>query len=144
MVNEKVREGVAPWTVFHSNEKMFNVFWERVLSLRAKALNLIERSFYVDFLINAFHSLEDPLVRPLCLRLVSLPCWHALSSPKRAQLLSVPRLSKMWKHMQKLESKGGAGAPTDRDRFFMSELVQDYLNVLRGITAENVGMRAFV
>jgi intron-binding protein aquarius len=107
MVNEKAREGVSPWTCFHDNEKKFGQLWNRILSLRDGKLSLVERNFFLIFLIGAFHSLEDPLVRPLSLRLVSLPCWHALSETKLAALLKAPKIEKNWRHLLRLEKKGG-------------------------------------
>lgn len=70
MVNEKFREGVsAPWACFHEDEARFARFFERVLGLREeRKLTTREEAIYLVFFINAFQSLEDPMVRTECLK----------------------------------------------------------------------------
>jgi len=71
MVNEKFRENVlAPWACFHTTEEArFGRFFQRVLGLRNEGqLSIREETTYLLFLINAFQSLEDSMVRPECLR----------------------------------------------------------------------------
>jgi len=142
MVNEKIRQSVPAWDCFRDDAKNFGALWVRMLDLRNTSLSMTERNFYLHFLIGAFHSLEEPLVRPLTLRLVSLPCWAALSVPKREELLKEPRNLKIWKHLQRLTAKGGEGAPTDRDRFFMRDIISDFLLTLSGITEESQGTQS--
>lgn len=82
MVNEKFRENVPAWESFSggSNEK-FAGFFGASLALRADAAGwqTHERVTYLLFMIHAFQSLEQEVVRKQVLQLVSLPLWHALS-----------------------------------------------------------------
>eukprot|EP00775_Hariotina_reticulata_P008502 gene8502-8684_t len=108
MVNDKFREGVAPWTCFNTRKDAFPAFFGRVLALRAgsrrQQLAQHELTSYLLFIINAFQSLEDEMVRPQVLKLVSLPIWHGLS-PGRLQLelAAQPALAKRWKALLKKE-----------------------------------------
>eukprot|EP00201_Polytomella_parva_P007058 CAMPEP_0175082518 /NCGR_PEP_ID=MMETSP0052_2-20121109/26806_1 /TAXON_ID=51329 ORGANISM="Polytomella parva, Strain SAG 63-3" /NCGR_SAMPLE_ID=MMETSP0052_2 /ASSEMBLY_ACC=CAM_ASM_000194 /LENGTH=216 /DNA_ID=CAMNT_0016353735 /DNA_START=27 /DNA_END=675 /DNA_ORIENTATION=+ len=101
MANEKFRENSPAWTSFHSRPDMIPVFFEAIFSLLARraSLRLHERLAHLVFLINAFQSLEDDLVRPQVLRLVSLPLWAALS-PGRLQLEMHhhPDWARRWRH----------------------------------------------
>lgn len=92
MVNEKFRGNVKPWGIkcyfvlldcadriisyldsFSKKPEHFSGFFQRVLELSIQAtekLTMIERSICVVFLINAYQSLENELVRRECLRFV--------------------------------------------------------------------------
>ena len=65
-----------------------------------------ERGTWTLFLVNAFASLEDEMVRAQVLKLVSLPMWSTLA-PKNlaAQLAAQPQLQRPWKFLQKRKAK---------------------------------------
>lgn len=69
---------------------------------------------HADFmLLSPMHmqSLEDEMVRPQVLRLVSLPLWHALSSGRlQLELHAHPQLAKHWKALAKKEAKAAKAA----------------------------------
>uniref|UniRef100_A0A383WJ31 Uncharacterized protein n=1 Tax=Tetradesmus obliquus TaxID=3088 RepID=A0A383WJ31_TETOB len=114
MVNEKFREGVPAWTAFHSRQEVFPGFFSRLLALRLperwSQLAQHEATAYLLFMINAFQSLEDEMVRPQALRLVSLPIWHGLSHGRlQLELAAQPALAKRWKALLKKEAKAAAG-----------------------------------
>jgi intron-binding protein aquarius len=68
MINEKHREGVAPWDTLHSRADIFPAFFDNVLELKySNNLSTKEKAAFVTFLINAFASLEDEMVRTQCL-----------------------------------------------------------------------------
>eukprot|EP00879_Flechtneria_rotunda_P011994 GHRR01012527.1.p1 GENE.GHRR01012527.1~~GHRR01012527.1.p1 ORF type:complete len:1484 (+),score=529.45 GHRR01012527.1:151-4602(+) len=110
MVNEKFREGVPAWTAFQTRKDVFPAFFARVLALRSDeacaSLSQHEVTAYLLFIINAFQSLENEMVRAQVLKLVSLPIWHGLS-PGRLQLelAAQPALAKRWRALLKKEAK---------------------------------------
>lgn len=107
MVNEKAREGSPTWTCFHGRKDDFPSFLAEALSLPMSfKLTYIERITFLNFVSNAFQSLEDTMVCGEVLRLVGLPLWHALS-PGRLQLElhEHPTLVKHWKSLLKREAK---------------------------------------
>ncbi|GFR52138.1 hypothetical protein Agub_g14653, partial [Astrephomene gubernaculifera] len=154
MINEKFREGIPAWTCFHTREDAFPGFFRRVVSLkdgREEAMRMHERTAYVLFMIRAFQSLEDEMVRGQVLRVVSLPLWHSLS-PGRLQLElhAHEALAKHWKAAAKKEAKaaakkakagdkgGGEGAggggyvpvPQRPEVRFLPQLLEEFLAVM--------------
>ncbi|GLI62109.1 hypothetical protein VaNZ11_004692 [Volvox africanus] len=114
MVNEKFRENVPAWMCFHTREDAFPGFFKRVLSVKEgqeEKLRLHERTAYVLFMIRAFQSLEDEMVRAQVLRVVSLPLWHALSPGRlHLELHAHEALAKHWKAAAKKEAKAAKKA----------------------------------
>ena len=77
-------------------------------------MTLQERTQYTIFLIHAFQSLENDLLRPCALRLVSLPLWSRVSSGMvERQLRQYPQLRRHWAHFQKTRSDGERGGKTE-------------------------------
>ena len=70
LVNEKFRQNLLNvWATFHEREAMFLPFLKRVWTLKSdNKLSMAENSAYLLFIIHAFQSLEDPVVRASCLR----------------------------------------------------------------------------
>ena len=93
---------------FHQRDA-FPGFFERVLNLLGTQLTMQERIIYVTFLVNCFQSLEDEMLRKECLRIVSLPLWHALN-PTRLQreLDAQPKLARVWRYLKKKETPSAA------------------------------------
>eukprot|EP00878_Enallax_costatus_P017916 GHUV01018838.1.p1 GENE.GHUV01018838.1~~GHUV01018838.1.p1 ORF type:complete len:1128 (+),score=501.36 GHUV01018838.1:269-3652(+) len=121
MVNEKFRETVPPWTAFHTHKDVFPAFFQRVLALRTPAaraqLAQHESTAYLLFMINAFQSLEDEMVRAQVLKLVSLPLWHGLSHGRlQLELAAQPALAKRWKALLKKEAKAAAAAAAKKQQ----------------------------
>lgn len=133
MVNEKFRMNVKAWGTalcslssspphrftscthtsraecFHQRADAFPGFFERALNLLGTQLTMQERIIYVTFLVNCFQSLEDEMLRKECLRIVSLPLWHALN-PTRLQreLDAQPKLARVWRYLKKKETPSAA------------------------------------
>lgn len=123
MVNEKFREDVQDkWECFHSTDSQkFASFFQRVIELlQSLSMTMAEKSLYLVFLTHCFQSLEDHLVRPLCLSLVSLRLWHCISEDRVDDLLeSQTKLQLFWKALSKEEAKereGGAEPPAKKAR----------------------------
>ena len=153
MVNEKFREGVPPWDFLAAEEgaagaaaaERFGAFFRAMLGLReaagagfAAGWDPREHLTWLEFLANAFQSLENAVVRPHVLRLVSLPLLHALSpGALELELHRSAQLQKFWARLLKREAKaakrGGAEhVPVQRrsECTFFPALVGDFFAAL--------------
>ncbi|GKV09176.1 hypothetical protein SLEP1_g20718 [Rubroshorea leprosula] len=138
MVNEKFRENVAAWICFYDRKDVFKGFLGRVLHLKeGKELTIAEKTNYLVFMINAFQSLEDEVVRETVLGLASLRSWHSLSYGRfQMELCMNPDLIKKWKKMIKKESdeakkQGGCFDPSASFEVnFLRSLIEEFLEVL--------------
>ncbi|CAL4931306.1 unnamed protein product [Urochloa decumbens] len=139
MVNEKFRENVAAWTCFHDRKDAFKGFLWRVLKLKEeeRALNMAEKTNYLLFMINAFQSLEDELVRETILQLVSLKLWNTLSFGRlQMELCLNPELIKKWTKIKRREAKEAkkADQPTNPPEMlenkFLRNLIEEFLEIL--------------
>ncbi|KAG8097335.1 hypothetical protein GUJ93_ZPchr0013g35702 [Zizania palustris] len=136
MVNEKFRENVAAWTCFHDRKDAFSGFLWRVIKLKEedRDLNMAEKTNYLLFMINAFQSLEDELVRETILQLVSLKLWHTLSFGRlQMELCLNPELIKKWTKIKRREAKK-AGQTCDASEMlenkFLKNLIEEFLEIL--------------
>ncbi|XP_062211429.1 uncharacterized protein LOC133912612 isoform X2 [Phragmites australis] len=139
MVNEKFRENVAAWTCFHDRKDAFKGFLWLVLKLKGeeRALTMAEKTNYLLFMINAFQSLEDELVRETILQLVSLKLWHTLSFGRlQMELCLNPELIKKWTKIKRKEAKEAkrADQPTNPSEMlenkFLRNLIEEFLEIL--------------
>ncbi|PUZ40870.1 hypothetical protein GQ55_9G457000 [Panicum hallii var. hallii] len=139
MVNEKFRENVAAWTCFHDRKDAFKGFLWRVLKLKEeeRTLNMAEKTNYLLFMINAFQSLEDELVRETILQLVSLKLWNTLSFGRlQMELCLNPELIKKWTKIKRREAKEAkkADQPTNPSEMlenkFLRNLIEEFLEIL--------------
>ena len=108
LVNLKFREGVSPWPSFRADPARFSGLFACVLELPTDRpeLTFEERSQWTHFLIHCFQSLEDDMVRPEVLRLVSLPMWSTLNPRALSRhLASQPQLQQPWRSVQKRRKK---------------------------------------
>jgi hypothetical protein len=95
LVNLKAREGAPAWAAFQAEPERFGAFFSRVLDLATESsprASYATRTAWTAFLVTAFASLEDSMVRSHALRLVSLPMWTTLA-PKHLQQQLVSRRS---------------------------------------------------
>jgi intron-binding protein aquarius len=144
MVNEKYKEGFPAWDCFTARPEDFTSFFNSLLTLPSNhTLSHFERLAYLNFLSNAFQSLENEMVRGRVLRLVGLPMWHALSRGRlQLELHEHPQLAKHWRHMAKKNAKKAAQAaaanksgdhvPASQsiDATFLPSLLTDFLQHL--------------
>ncbi len=146
MVNEKYKEGFPAWDCFTARPEDFVSFFNSLLTLPTKhTLSHFERLAYLNFLSNAFQSLENELVRGRVLRLVGLPMWHTLSRGRlQLELHEHPQLAKHWKHMAKKDAKkaqaaasGYVPASESIDATFLPSLLADFLEHLSSAVAAN-------
>ncbi|CAG8601288.1 9980_t:CDS:10 [Paraglomus brasilianum] len=130
MVIEKFRERVAAWDIFVQLPDEFPKFFNRVLHLAiapVEEISLQMKRFLLIFLIHAFQSLENPLVRVECMRVVSVSIWHcfAMSSRREQEFKLHSHLRKVWKRStKKLEEAVSDDALAYCERFieFMIDL----------------------
>ncbi|KOO28512.1 intron-binding protein aquarius [Chrysochromulina tobinii] len=143
LVNLKAREGAPPWLAFHSAPERFGTFFARLLDLPAErprtrfgaAAAYEARAAWATFLVHVFASLEDAMLRPHALRLVSLPMWETLTPTHLQQLLAAqPQLAKPWKGLSKRRDKeakmASPPASSRHEREFIPGLLRAFLRAL--------------
>ncbi|CAN6486639.1 unnamed protein product [Victoria cruziana] len=139
MINEKFRENVAAWVCFTDRKDVFKAFLRRVLLLKEQGrdFSIAEKTNYLLFMINAFQSLEDEVVRETVLKLVSLQLWHNLSVGRfKMELCLHPHLTDKWKKMSRKEAKRAKkeGNTYDPTKFlevrFLRNLIDEFLEIL--------------
>ncbi|KAF9175690.1 hypothetical protein BGX21_006167 [Mortierella sp. AD011] len=140
MVNEKFRSRVEAWGAFEELPDHFPAFFGEVLRLclqDSDDVDLRMKRYLLMFIINCFQSLENPLIRSECMRLVSLSTWHSLvSSEKRdVEFKEYPQLLKFWKHLEKkfsaLDSDQQQKAVFERS--WLSEMMKSFVRILETI-----------
>ncbi|CAG8690002.1 1367_t:CDS:10, partial [Gigaspora rosea] len=133
MVNEKFRERVSAWDCFASRPDQFNSFFIHVLRLTvpplSDKLNLQVRRFLLIFLIHAFQSLENQLLRT---DLVSLVTWHCFgtSSLREKEFASDKDLKKRWNAFAKRFKKAEL---LIFQRTWISNLMKGFVKILYSI-----------
>lgn len=153
MVNEKRREGVDVWAPFRESAdtpEKFVGFFRRVMAVESEAsLSTRERTSRLVFLVLAFQSLEEEMVRNVTLPLVSLPLWANLSSGRlQLELQDNAQLEKHWRYLMKKEAKaakaaakeGSPAPPPLKDRpesAWLPTLVDDFLSLCERATGSS-------
>lgn len=101
---------VSVWEVFETRAEAFPAFFEATWALHFKeGTTHKERGIIVRFLVQCFQSLENSMVRGVCLPQVSLPLWQHLSRARlELEMRSAPQLEKKWKSVVKKQKKAGA------------------------------------
>ncbi|KAJ7384680.1 hypothetical protein OS493_020261 [Desmophyllum pertusum] len=100
-------------------------------------LTVREQSIILNFLIHCFNSLEMDLIREQLQHVVSLPMWICLLPERLEQeLKSVPKYKKYWNHIKRKETQADEEikAKQEKERKYLSNLVQKFLKVLESIS----------
>ena len=100
LVTAKSREDLPVWDSFANDPESFASFFRRVLSLSLdESLSVTVRTLILSFLITAFQSLDNGLVRKECAPLVSISIWHNLSNEtsREGRLEGNVQLKKTWR-----------------------------------------------
>lgn len=113
----------------------FSGLFRRVLSMSIdKNIPLTIRTYLITFIISAYQSLDNPLVRKECAALVSISIWHNLSSDKiRNGLLDkYPQLRKAWRaSLKRFEAADDTGKGRLRfERSWLYQVVLDFIGLL--------------
>ncbi|KAJ1569560.1 hypothetical protein HK096_002695, partial [Nowakowskiella sp. JEL0078] len=84
LINEKFRQRISlPWSSLVIESSQFHFFFSQILRLLVDPPNTITlkiRTILLTFLINSFQSLEIPIVREECMKLVNIGIWHNLAN----------------------------------------------------------------
>ncbi|KAK4893519.1 hypothetical protein LTR27_008202 [Elasticomyces elasticus] len=100
LVNTKVKEHLPSWELFAGRAEEFSGLFRRVLGLSLDvSLPTAQRTEVLVFLVNAFQSLDQGIVRKECASLVSVGVWTNLHSETvRAERLAKSlQLQKAWR-----------------------------------------------
>lgn len=144
IVNVKLREALPAWTNFESDPTEFSSFFRRVLSMSVDtSLPLKIRKDIVSFVIGAFQSLDNVLVRKECAPLVSISIWHSLHSDAAREEIfnSYLRLRKVWRaSVKRFDQADDATKLRLRfDRSWLYTLLLDFINRLYDETKGDPG-----
>ncbi|QDS75244.1 hypothetical protein FKW77_000563 [Venturia effusa] len=129
----KRREGLPAWTTFADRPAEFSSFFRRILSMTVDlSLTLKVRIHLTAFIISAFESLDNGLVRKECAPLVAISVWHNLSSEaaRENKFNSHVVLRKMWRAAgKKYDSSDEATKARLRfERSWLYTLLLDFIN----------------
>ncbi|RPB23775.1 P-loop containing nucleoside triphosphate hydrolase protein [Terfezia boudieri ATCC MYA-4762] len=135
MVNVKRRECLLNWDLFSSSPVNFSELFRRVLSMSIdRNIPLTIRTHLIMFIISAYQSLDNPLVRKECATLVSIAIWHNLSSEKarNGQLDKYPHLRKAWRaSLKRFEAADEAGRGRLRfERSWLYQVILDFIGLM--------------
>lgn len=101
------------WDIFINEEEKFQSIFKKILNLLISPINIdnslidlkMRRNLLI-FLINCFQSLENPVVRVECMKIVSLPIWQNLTSSVRNEKFKIyPQFKKLWDRIEKKYKK---------------------------------------
>ncbi|ORX82702.1 P-loop containing nucleoside triphosphate hydrolase protein, partial [Anaeromyces robustus] len=146
IINEKFRQKLADvWDIFKNEEEKFQSIFKRILKLLISPLDLDNEDSLINlrmrrnlliFLINCFQSLENPVVRVECMKIVSLPIWKNLTpSVRNEKFNTYPQFKKLWDRIEKKYKKSNAEAKEtiDFQRDFFINLFKIFITILNSI-----------
>ena len=132
-VNVKQRSHLPAWDAFSARPDDFSVLFRRVLSLSIDgSLSTSSKTYLLSFVVGAFQSLENPLLRKECAPLVAIGTWHCLHSERarESRLNTSTGLRKAWRAAEKRYNAGDE-ATQARIRFERSWLYTMLVDFLR-------------
>ncbi|KAL2836517.1 hypothetical protein BJY01DRAFT_55605 [Aspergillus pseudoustus] len=137
IVGVKQREHLPIWDIFSDRPNDFSNLFHRILSMSInQSLPTFSRLSILSFMISAFQSLENVLIRKECAPLVSISVWHNLHSEdtKERLLGKAPNLKKAWRAAAKRYDAGdeAAKAKLRFERSWLYTLLLDFLRRLNG------------
>lgn len=153
IVNVRTREHLPTWgehdheqfgslmlmiiDVFADNTPDFSTLFRRILSMTLDTtLSTTIRTHLLSFIISAFQSLDNGIVRKECAPLVSISIWHNISSEKKREKIldHTVQLKKAWRAAAKRYD--ASDEPTKArlrfERSWLLTLILDFLNQLNG------------
>lgn len=135
LTNAKKREGLPVWKAYKDSPDAFSSFFRRVLHISIdQTLGIALQIHVLTFIVNAFQSLEEDLVRTEVAPLVSIGIWeHLHSEAARDQHLAQSIvLQKAWRAAKrKYEGADASAAARLRfERSWLYTLVSGFLNKL--------------
>ncbi|KAK6611078.1 dead helicases superfamily protein [Botrytis cinerea] len=145
IVNVRTREHLPTWDIFADNTSDFSTLFRRILSMTLDTtLSATIRTHLLSFIISAFQSLDNGIVRKECAPLVSISIWHNISSEKKRERIldHTVQLKKAWRAAGKRYD--ASDEPTKArlrfERSWLLTLILDFFNQLYGdkLRTENV------
>ena len=140
----KNRENLPVWDVFSNDAARFSSLFRRILSMSLdKSLTLAVRTHLLSFLISAFQSLDNGLIRKECAPLVSISLWHNLSSEgvreRKFERNENGQLRKAWRAVSKRYEKAEQNVQS-KLRFERAWLYSMTLDFISRLFDEDNGM----
>ncbi|KAJ1985419.1 hypothetical protein H4R34_000073 [Dimargaris verticillata] len=93
----------------------------------------------VTFLVHCFQSLEHDLIRPECMRLVSVASWHCLCAVqvRDCEFQRAPKLHKFWNHLERkfAQANPDQQAQLAREQTLIANLFGDFLALISQVPA---------
>ncbi|KAJ0422561.1 hypothetical protein BJY00DRAFT_279765 [Aspergillus carlsbadensis] len=137
IVGVKQREHLPIWDTFSGRPDDFSNLFHRILSMSIdQSLATFSRLSTLSFMISAFQSLENVLIRKECAPLVSISVWHNLhSEDARERVLGkAPNLKKAWRAAAKRYDAGDEAVKAKMrfERSWLYTLLLDFLRRLNG------------
>ncbi|KAL2866851.1 RNA helicase aquarius [Aspergillus lucknowensis] len=137
IVSVKQREHLPIWDIFSDRPDDFSNLFHRILSMSIdQSLPTFSRLSILSFMISAFQSLENVLIRKECAPLVSISIWHNLHSEEAREhvLAKAPNLKKAWRAAAKRYDSGDetTKAKLRFERSWLYTLLLDFLRRLNG------------
>ncbi|PLN81218.1 DEAD helicase superfamily protein [Aspergillus taichungensis] len=144
IVNVKQREHMPIWETFSDRPDDFSNLFHRILSMSIdNSIPTPSRLSVLSFIISAFQSLENVLIRKECAPLVSISIWHNLSSDEaRDRILTQgPTLKKAWRAAAKRYDAGDetAKAKIRFERSWLYAMLLDFLQRLNTPEKDQAG-----
>jgi intron-binding protein aquarius len=135
ILNQKFSSSLPAWeTLRKSGPEKFKIYLITFLQSYSEQVSLStpEKTSFVLFLINIFKSLEEPMVRDPCLRLVSLSLWKSLSVGRlKQEITQFPQLRRHWKRLLKAKGESEFG-PLEAQ--FLPRLLDSFLTCVEEAT----------
>lgn len=123
--------------IFADNTSDFSTLFRRILSMTLDTtLSATIRTHLLSFIISAFQSLDNGIVRKECAPLVSISIWHNISSEKKRERIldHTVQLKKAWRAAGKRYD--ASDEPTKArlrfERSWLLTLILDFFNQLYG------------
>ncbi|CAL8581376.1 hypothetical protein XPA_007074 [Xanthoria parietina] len=131
----KNRENLPVWDIFSDDANRFSSVFRRVLSMSLDGhLSVVIRTHILSFLIVAFQSLDNGLIRKECAPLVSISIWQNLSSEaaRDRKFDQHAQLKKAWRAAAKRFDTGDetTQAKLRFDRAWLYTLLLDFISRL--------------
>ncbi|KAL4869358.1 hypothetical protein BDV12DRAFT_185244 [Aspergillus spectabilis] len=137
VVSVKQREHLTIWDIFSDRPDDFSNLFHRILSMSIdQSLSTFSRLSIMSFMISAFQSLENALIRKECAPLVSISIWHNLHNEDARErvLTKAPNLKKAWRAAGKRYDAGDEATKAKMrfERSWLYTMLLDFLRRLNG------------
>eukprot|EP00081_Caenorhabditis_elegans_P010081 NP_001300293.1 Uncharacterized protein CELE_Y80D3A.2 [Caenorhabditis elegans] len=136
MINEKFRErNLDSWNCFTKKSEHFPHFFKSILqlSLQEEGLASSEHCALLTFLVNAFGSVETPIVHKETRKLVSIEIWAGLLDSQREDLFKKQKkLKKIWENVRQ-KMTAAAADNNEFERTYLWNLIEKFKRVLNSL-----------